>query len=95
MPVAGQKKLASLGSFIEQCYSMYSIDNISIKQIAGQIREIGANYCILSSDVGQPFSKSPSEALLDFATLLFAEGITEKELRTMLITNPKKIMERR
>jgi hypothetical protein len=93
MPIFIQKKLAEQGAFIESCYSMYSIDKIPIKLIAKQIKTIGARRCILSSDVGQKFSLSPSEALRDFMYLLSKNGITEDELYQMLVINPSYLVE--
>ena len=92
MPVEIQKELVELGALIEHCYSMYSIDKIPMDKIAKQIKEVGARNCILSSDVGQPFSKSPSESLADFIFLLRQEGITEREIREMLVDNPAKLV---
>lgn len=88
MPIDIQKELAQLGALMEHCYSMYSIDNIPMKKIARQIKEVGAKNCILSSDVGQTFSKSPSESLVDFFLLLELEGISENEIVTMAVKNP-------
>lgn len=93
MPIDIQKELAKLGALIEQCYSMYSIDKIPMDRIAQQIKEVGADNCILSSDVGQTFSKSPSESLTDFISLLEQKGITEDEIKTMLIKNPTRLVE--
>lgn len=93
MPLEVQKQLAAQGVVMEHCYSMYSIDGVAISEIAAQIREVGAEHCVLSSDVGQSYSASPSEALADFARLLAKEGITEKELRSMLVDNPRKLVE--
>lgn len=93
MPIHIQKELVNMGAVIEHCYSMYSIDKIPIGEIASQIKEVGASNCILSSDVGQRFGKSPSEALKDFVRLLQKEGISESDIRTMLITNPRKLLE--
>lgn len=92
MPISIQKELAQLGALIEQCYSMYSIDKIPIQKIAEQIKEVGAENCILSSDVGQVFSKSPSESLADFISLLLSAGITEGEIEMMLVENPRKLV---
>lgn len=92
MPISVQKMLAQKGCFIEQSYSMYSIDKIPIRKIAEQIKAIGSQNVILSSDVGQTFSPSPSKALLQFSTLLEKEGTSEKELFTMMVTNPKKLL---
>ena len=92
MPIKIQKELAELGALIEHCYSMYSIDKIPMDKIAQQIKDVGADNCILSSDVGQTFSKSPSEALTDFISLLKKEGVTENEIKTMLIKNPERLV---
>lgn len=92
MPIAVQKELIKVGAFIEHCFSMYSIDKISIKQIANQIRQVGPENCILSSDVGQTFSPNPNEALKKFISLLRKEKITTEEIKIMLITNPRKLI---
>jgi hypothetical protein len=72
---------------------MYSIDNISIERLARQITSIGPERTILSSDVGQLQSASPSEALLQFCKLLVKGGIPVKWIETMLVTNPQAILE--
>jgi predicted metal-dependent phosphotriesterase family hydrolase len=91
MPVDIQKDLAALGAKIEHCYSMYSIDKVPVRSIASQIKSVGAGNCILSSDVGQSFSKSPSEALAEFIPLLYSAGITTEEAAVMLIDNPSSL----
>lgn len=92
MPIEIQKKFAVQGCFIEQSYSMYSIDKISISEIAKQIKRVGYQQTILSSDVGQLFSPSPSEALTEFARLLETQGITRNQLYQMLVINPKLLL---
>ncbi len=92
MPVEVQKKLADMGAYPEMCYSMYFIDKIPIEKIAAQLKEIGPKKFILSSDVGQPFNKSPSEALEEFANMLLKQGISREDLRTMMVENPKKLI---
>jgi hypothetical protein len=92
MPVEIQKELAQKGAFIEHCYSMHLIDNIPMDKIAEQIKAVGSEKCIISSDVGQVFSPDPDMALKVFATELIKRGITEKELETMLIENPRKLI---
>ena len=93
MPIDVQKKLIQMGALIEHCYSMHTIDKIPIADIATQIKQVGSENCILSSDVGQIFSKSPSEALTDFIELLEQEGLAEDEIKSMLIDNPSRLIE--
>lgn len=92
MPLAIQRRLAKQGALLEQCYSMYSLDRVPIKKIVQQIRAVGAANCLLSSDVGQNFSPSPSVALRDFCRLLAKAGLSERELRLMLVANPRRLI---
>ena len=94
MPLEVQKELAqNKGVYIEQTYAMCLIDKIDVQKIASQIKELGAENCIISSDVGQMTSPSPSKALETFTELLEQEGITQDELRLMGETNPRKLLE--
>ena len=63
-----------------------------IEKIAEQIKYVGADNCILSSDMGQINSPAPSEALKKFTELLNQEGITEEELKIMGEQNPRKLI---
>lgn len=91
-PLAKQKSLAKQGVIMEHCYSMYSIDKIPIAKIADSIKQVGPENCILSSDVGQSFSPDPSSALTQFSILLKKRNISERELVTMLVNNPRKLI---
>ena len=56
--------------------------------MAERIRAVGAEQVVLSTDVGQPASPYPDEALSKLGDLLLAEGITPEELHIMLVDNP-------
>jgi len=92
MPIIVQKELANMGAYIEHCSTMDTIDKIPIKKIASQINKISPKNCIISSDVGQTFSKNPSQALKDFCLKLEKKGISRAEIKKMLVDNPKKII---
>jgi hypothetical protein len=92
MPIEIQKELADRGAFIEQSYSMHAIDRIPYKKIVEQIKVIEADMCILTSDVGQPFNPDPDESLKIFATELIKKRIAKKDIETMLIKNPNKLI---
>jgi hypothetical protein len=94
MPIEIQIELAQKGCFMEQSYSMASIDGISVVEIASQIKAVGAKSVVLSSDVGQKFSVPPSQALFEFARLLMRQGIPIKDIETMLVTNPVELLTR-
>ena len=92
MPVEMQKELASMGCLIEHCYSMYSIDRIPIQKMAEEIAAVGPQHIVVSSDVGQSFSPSPSQALKTFARLLMDAGLSFDEIETTCATNPRKLV---
>ena len=92
MPIAVQQDLAKRGCYMEVCYSMYSLDDIPVRKLADQIKAIGPKQTILSSDVGQLSSESPSEALVKFCQLLLQQDIPVKWLEMMLVTNPRQIL---
>jgi len=87
-----QIELSKRGCFIETSFSMYSIDKIKIKKIAYQIKKIGPEKMIISSDVGQIFSVNPNIALEIFAKLLIKEGVKLDSIKRMLVVNPKKLI---
>lgn len=92
MPLDVQKRFADAGCYIEQSYSMYSIDKIPLDKIAEQINYVGADSVILSSDMGQVFSPSSSEGLAQFANKLCNFKFTDRELKRMLINNPQRLL---
>lgn len=92
MPIDAQAELAQLGAVIEICYSMFSIDKIGIEKIVDQIKAVGPENFILSSDAGQIISSSPSHSLKKFMKLLSANGVSESDLYRMLVTNPSKLI---
>lgn len=94
MPIAMQKKLIKYGAYIEHCFSMHSIDKIPMKDIADQIKSVGPSHVILSSDVGQSYSPSPADALATFAEALNTYGISLADLETMLVQNPRKLLQK-
>lgn len=94
MPISMQRELTqNNGVYVEQSYSMYSIDKIPIEKIAMQIKEVGAKNCIITSDVGQVSSPPPSQALKEFCNLLQKQDISENDLKLMGAVNPRKLLE--
>jgi MoaA/NifB/PqqE/SkfB family radical SAM enzyme len=97
MPLQVQKELVELGAKIEFCYVVYKDrdhpDDYPISEMARQIKYLGAENCILSSDCGQVHNPSPSECLKEFIKLLTDEGVTKEEIKRMLVHNSKEILE--
>jgi hypothetical protein len=60
--------------------------------LAANIRAVGVDNCIVSSDGGQAKSPSAPEGLRTLGKALFAQGISESEFTTMVETRPKELL---
>lgn len=56
------------------------------------IKTVGAEQCIVSTDLGQIWNPRPVEGLRMFIVTLVKYGVTEKEINLMIKTNPAKLL---
>jgi Family of unknown function (DUF6282) len=94
VPIPYQKEFARKGAIIEKCYMACSEDfnDLSVSQMAETINEIGADSCVLVTDYGQEHNIPPIEALSQFVQEMIENGMTDKEIQTMIVHNPKKLL---
>lgn len=83
--------------YVEKEYS--SIDEGMSEPAAGgvplmaeQIRALGAENCIISTDFGRYALSPPVEGLRQFIACLLDLGIPAEDIRTMVKTNPEKLL---
>lgn len=87
-----QKELAKYGAYMEHCYTTFATGKIDFETTLAQIRALGADKVVLGTDLGQATALYPDEGLLDFATRLYENGFTEKEIRQMTVDNNTKLI---
>jgi len=63
-----------------------------IRKVAEQIRAVGAENCIICTDLGVYTLPAPVEGLREFIACLLDLGITAEEIRTMTASNPAKLL---
>jgi hypothetical protein len=85
------RELVSLGAIIEFCYCSVSPmwQWSSLERTVSYITEFGPSKCVLVSDGGQKHNPLPSEGLRIFAQCLHEKGISEEELRVMMVEVPQ------
>ena len=93
MSIEEQIEAVRLGALIEHSYvatSSYLPESkrTSIQEIANQIRQIGFEHCILSTDYGQKRNPSPVKGLELFVHEIILNGFSEKEINRMIKENP-------
>jgi len=90
MSIDDMKEAAALGVFIEFVYNglIGEYKEFTFSDYAKAIGAVGAEHCILSSDLGQPANPVHPDGLTRFFEGLKKAGITDKEIRIMSARNP-------
>ena len=96
MPLGAQKELSKKGVYVEYCYVFWldrdNPEDYPPKESARNIKKIGPEHCIISSDTGQMRNPSPSQCLMAWVKLLGKHGLSRDNFEQMLIENPRKIL---
>jgi len=84
------RELAELGAWIELC-AMTCIGGLATRtvgQMVETVRAVGVDRVTLGTDFGQKINPHPAAGLQTYADALYAEGLTETEIRRMACNNP-------
>jgi hypothetical protein len=84
------RELADLGAWIELC-AMTCIGALATKSVADMvacIEAVGPARVTLGTDYGQKINAHPAAGLQTYADALYAEGVSESDIRRMACTNP-------
>jgi len=91
-----QLQAVRLGAMIEHCFFAVTEacpERISIEEIRDQIRLVGTERVILSSDFGQPGNPPAVEGFGHYLEALMKSGVKEDEIRQMIAHNPRRLLE--
>lgn len=89
-----QKELAGYGAFMEHCYTTFATGKVDFGTTLSQIRALGADHVILSTDLGQKTAKYPDEGMEEFAEKLLENGFSEEEIHKMMVDNPRWLLKK-
>lgn len=87
-----QKELAKYGAYMEHCYTTWATGKIDFATTVAQIKSLGPERVIIATDLGQKTSIYPDEGMQSFAEKLYENGIDEKAIRTMFVTNQRTLL---
>jgi predicted metal-dependent TIM-barrel fold hydrolase len=88
-----QKELANQGAYIEHCFTTPQTGKTTWEAVYEQVKYVGADKCVISTDLGQPHGMYPDEGLELFAINLLANGFSAMEVKKMFVENPTKLIE--
>ncbi|NNN31359.1 cytosolic protein [Streptomyces sp. S3(2020)] len=84
-----QRRLAAKGALLERCFTTPYTGKVTWDLWLENIRAVGAEHSVLSSDLGQPFNPPVEDGLPLLAEQLLAAGFTEAEVRLMAVDNTR------
>ena len=93
-PVELQQEIVAKGGYIEQCAIAVAGEDgeEAWPDLLRQVREVGPERVILSSDHGQASNPEPVPALATFGERFVEAGLGEAEVRRMLSDNPRALL---
>lgn len=94
LSLSDQQRLAAKNVYMEHCLVMLMpVDGrVDPKEVVKAIRHIGAEHCIISSDLGLSYYCSPAEGMRMFMGILLRAGLSEKEIELMAKVNPARLL---
>ncbi|MCG3774505.1 MAG: hypothetical protein JW395_1328 [Nitrospira sp.] len=89
-----QQELVSLGATLNYAYSMITPKwySVSVDELVRNMKIIGPENIVLSSDLGQLHNQLPAEGLRCYVQLLLEEGITEEQIEAMFRQNTARLL---
>lgn len=91
--VAEQQELVSLGAWIEHSYTSPAEGSVAWELVAEEIREIGPEHCIITTDLGKNNGIFPDDGLYDYAERILNMNFSKSVLSIMLCQNPAFLVE--
>ncbi len=90
--VEQQEEAAALGAYVEHCFFTTFHGRTPIEEIARQIRAVGCDRVLLTTDFGQLNSPGSDEGMEEYARQLRAQGFSREELETMMCRVPRRLL---
>lgn len=92
--IAEQRELVELGATIEHTYTSPAVlGPVTWEEVFREIRDIGPEHVILSTDLGQAANEFPDDGLLHYAEQILGAGFTKNDLYQMLAEGPARLVE--
>lgn len=88
-----QVELADLGAMIEHCFTTMHTGKAPWDVVIDSIRKVGAERCIVSTDLGQTINPPVSDGFAMFAQTLLDAGIKGSEIHRMAAINPAALID--
>lgn len=95
MSIEDQRRCVSLGAWIEHSFLAVTPccpGRVDLEHVCAQIRTIGVEHCILSTDFGQVANGAPVAGFAHYLAQLLDHGFDEEAIHTMIARNPAQLL---
>ena len=89
--IEDQVELAGKGALLERCFTTPHTGKVTWERVFEAIRATGPEHSVLSTDLGQVFNPPVEDGLPLMADRLLEAGFDEEEIRTMAVTNTRRL----
>jgi hypothetical protein len=93
LSAAEQSELAGMGALIEHCFTTMHTGKASWEDLMDSIRMVGADRCLISTDLGQTINPPVAEGFAMFAQTLLDAGFSGEQVQRMAVLNPSSLVE--
>jgi hypothetical protein len=87
LDVESQRELAAEGALLERCFTTPYTGKVAWEDLFANIRAVGPEHSVISSDLGQPFNPPVEDGIALFADRLLTAGFSADEVHAMAVTN--------
>jgi hypothetical protein len=89
-----QGKMVDMGAYIEHSFTpcTHLRQRLNPRHIVEAIEHVGAEHCVMSSDMGQPVNPLPREGFRIFVKTMLHLGIPQADIDIMIRKNPAKLL---
>ncbi|MFC1909142.1 DUF6282 family protein [Chloroflexota bacterium] len=89
-----QGQMVEKGAFLEHTFVpvLPLSERLDPMKIVESVKSVGAEHCILSTDLGQNFNLAPAEGMRMMIATMLRCGLTEEEIELMVKVNPARLL---
>jgi hypothetical protein len=104
LSMAQAKQVAQMGAYIEICHLqtmtgpnaqydwMKHWTQVSVKDVATAVKEIGAEHLVLSTDLGQQGMMTHPDGMEQMISQVKKQGVSQEDIDRMVKTNPTRLL---
>ena len=88
-----QTEMIRMGALLEHNVANIMSGDLPVSELVAQIKELGAEHMLLSTDLGQAVNPAPVPMFEKYVQELLSAGVSKDEIHCMIVENPAHLAE--